>query len=83
MKIVSEKDFMKIHEDLIWIYSNVKAVITKLELDIKYQVKDEQLKRNLESQIKFLKNSSGGLDDIDKLKNEIFERGILNKGLRY
>lgn len=81
MKIVTYKDFKLIVDDLTWVWSHFKVGLDSFE-ELMEEIEDEQLRERFENNLTWIRDDRG-LKKLDKIRNDIWGRGILNKGLRF
>lgn len=81
MKIVKDEDFRHINSELSWSLACYKTILESLEEivdDFENGFIDGEL---CISKMKNLVDYGKKQNDLAKIKDEIFERGILNRGL--
>lgn len=82
MKIMTKKDFKELNRRLTWIEAHFQVTIDSLEEYANFHCDDEELKNILLNHVEWARKIDGP-DELKSIRDEIMDRGIYNKGLRY
>lgn len=82
MKIMTKKDFEELNRRLSIIEAHFKVTIDTMEEYTEFHCKDENLKRMLKNHATWAKGA-GGPESLRFVREELMNRGVYDKGLRY
>lgn len=81
MKIMTDKDFDKLDDELMWIEAHYETVINYMN-EIATCADDEHIRAHLKNHVEWSK-TNGGPSDLKRFRHNLMDRGVYNKGLRF